>query len=118
MKAEVVQGGAGNIEVTGAKVARTKWRQYVSISVSHDDATSRVMFLHRVIQDDTLGFPILPFATSELLPAAISFPARMVTVPPDGRLGAFVGGIAAGAELVLVGLFIEYDVGEPSGDVS
>ena len=117
MVAEVVSGGPGSIEVVGAKVSRTKYRQYLSVSVSHDDVTSRVISLTRVIQDDTLGFPILPWAVSESLAAGLIFPGRMITVPPDGRIGATVPAIAGGSQLTLRGLFIEYDVGEPSGDI-
>jgi len=34
---EVVVGGVGALEVTGSQVATDKWRQYLSISVNHDD---------------------------------------------------------------------------------
>ena len=118
MRAELINGGLGLVEVTGARVARDKWRQYLSVSVSHDDATSRQMTLTRVIQDDALGFPILPFAVSAVLAAGLTFQERLVTVPPDGRIGATVPAIAVGSQLFLRSLFIEYDVGEPSGDVS
>lgn len=118
MKAEVVNGGVGNIEVTGARVAAGKWRQYLSVSVSHDDVTDRVITLTRVIQDNTLGFPILPWSLSPLLVAGETFQGRLVTVPPIGRIGATVPAIAVGSQLTLRCLFIEYDVGEPSGDVS
>ncbi len=118
MRAEVVNGGVGNIEVTGARVDDLHWRQYLSVSISHDDVTSRVMTLTRVIQDDTLGFPILPWDQSPLLAAGLTFEGRLVTVPPSGRIGATVPAIAVGSQLTLRALFIEYDVGEPSGDVS
>ncbi len=118
MRAEVVNGGVDNIEITGARVDALHWRQYISVSVSHDDLTSRVMTLTRVIQDDTLGFPILPFAVSESLAADLTFNARLVTVPPLGRIGATVPAISLGNQLFLRALFIEYDIGEPSGDVS
>jgi len=118
MVAEVIAGGLGNLEVTGARVSPLKWRQYLSVSVSHDDVTDRVITMTRVIQDDTLGFPILPWALSPLLVAGETFQGRLVTVPPDGRIGATVPAIAVGSQLFLRALFIEYDVGEPSGDVS
>lgn len=117
MVAEVVNGGVGNIEVTGSRVSPLRWRQYLSVSVSHDDVVDRIVALTRVIQDDTLGFPILPWAVSDPLAAGLIFVGRMVSVPPDGRIGATVPAIAAGAQLTLRSLFIEYDIGEPSGDV-
>lgn len=117
MAAEVVNGGLGNIEVTGARVAPFRWRQYLSISVSHDDATDRIVQLIRVIHDDTLGFPSLPWAISPLLVAGAVFLGRMVSVPPEGSIGASVPAIDLGSQLTLRSLFIEYDVGEPSGDV-
>ncbi len=118
MRAEVVNGGVGNIEVTGARVAALRWRKYLSVSVSHDDLTSRVIQLTRVIQDDALGFPILPWAVSGPLAAGVILLGQNVTVPPDGRIGATVPAIGVGNQLTLRSLFIEYDVGEPSGDVS
>lgn len=118
MVAEVANGGVGNIEVTGARVSALRWRQYLSVSVSHDDVVSRVIQLNRVIQDDALGFPILPWAVSESIAAGVLLLGRNVSVPPDGRIGATVPAIAAGAQLTLRSLFIEYDVGEPSGDIS
>lgn len=118
MAAEVVNGGVGNIEVTGSRVRPIRWRQYLSVSVSHDDVTDRVIQLVRVIHDDLLGFPSMTWAISPLLGAGDVFVARMVSVPPDGRIGAAVPAIAAGAQLTIRSLFIEYDVGEPSGDVS
>ncbi len=115
---EVVDGGVGNIEVTGSRVATNKWRQYLSVDVRHDDApnTHDVRFI-RIVQDDTLGFPSIPFASAEIAPE-IHFTARMISVPPDGRIGADVDAIGIGGQLFLRALFIEYDIGEPSGDVS
>jgi len=114
---EQIGGGVNQIEVTGARVAAGKWRQYLSVSVSHDDPTSRIMTLTRVVQHDILGFPALPFAASASLPAAQIFAERNISVPPDGRIGAQVAALSLGAQLFLRTLFIEYDVGEPSGDV-
>jgi len=118
MVAEVVNGGVDNVEVTGSRVSPLRWRQYLSVSVSHDDATDRIVALTRVIQDDALGFPILPWAISEPLAAGEVFAGRMVSVPPAGRIGATVPAISLGNQLFLRALFIEYDIGEPSGDVS
>jgi len=115
---EVVNGGNGNLEVFGARVPAGRWRQYLSVSVSHNDAVDHVLFFNRVVQDDTLGFPAIPFAASEPFSSARLFTARNVSVPPDGRMSASVGAIGAGAQLHFRTLFIEYDVGEPSGDVS
>lgn len=117
MKAEVVNGGVDNFEITGSKVSALKWRQYLSVSVSHDDGTDRVITLTRVIQDDALGFPILPWAVSESLAMGLTFIGRMVSVPPSGRIGATVPAISLGNQLFLRALFIEYDIGEPSGDI-
>ena len=116
---EVVNGGVGNIEVAGARVAGDRWRQYLSIDVVHDDGLGphRIRFA-RVVQDDTLGFPSLSFAESADLAAGIHFTARNVSVPPDGRIAANVDAMAVGAQLFLRALFVEFDVGEPPGGIS
>lgn len=116
---EVINGGLGNIEVTTSQVPDGKWRQYLSMSVSHDDGISLHRFIFsRIVQDDTLGFPAIPFDTSDALSSAVLFTARNVSVPPAGRISATVPAIGVGAQMHLRTLFIEYDVGEPSGDVS
>ncbi len=115
---EQISGGADNIEVFGAKIPAGKWRQYLSVSVSHNDPTPRIVTLTRIVQHDVLGFPPVPFAVSASLPRFIAFPERNISVPPAGRIGAQVAALTLGAELFLATLFIEYDVGEPSGDVS
>jgi len=115
---ELIGGGADQIEVTTSRVDANKWRQYLSVSVSHTDGTDRIMTFTRVLQHDTLGFPFIPFAASTALPAFQIFAERNISVPPDGRIGAQVPALSLGAELFLRTLFIEYDVGEPSGDVS
>ena len=115
---EVVAGGVGNLEVFSARVAAGKWRQYLSMSVSHDDVVNRIMRFNRVVQDDALGFPAIPFEVSLALPAGAIFTARNASLPPDGRISGSVLAIAVGAQLTLRTLFIEYDIGEPSGDVS
>lgn len=115
---EVVAGGVGSLEVLGSRVASDKWRQYLSVDVRHDDApnTLDVRFV-RVLQDTALGFPEVAFDSTELAPE-IHFTARNISVPPDGRIGAQVTAIGVGNQLFLRALFIEYDIGEPSGDVS
>lgn len=115
---EVIAGGANQLEVFGARIAPGRWRQYLSLSVSHDDVVNRIMRFNRVVQDDTLGFPEIPFAVAAGLPSGEIFTARNVSVPPDGRVSGSVAAIGVGAQLFLRTLFIEYDVGEPSGDVS
>ncbi len=115
---EVINGGVGNIEVSGARVAAGKWRQYLSVSVSHDDVVDRVLLFSRIVQDDTLGFPVIPFDSSEPQSSERTFTTRNVSVPPDCRISASVRAIGGGAQMHLRTLFIEYDVGEPSGDVS
>jgi len=118
MAAEIVQGGPGNIEVFGAKVARTKWRQYLSVSVTHDDVVLRRILLNRIIQDDVFGFPPIPIDRSVRISSVENLTARNISVPPDGRISAASDAIGVGAEMTLRSLFIEYDIGEPSGDVS
>jgi len=115
---EVVAGGVGSLEVLGSRVAADKWRQYLSVDVRHDDTpnTHDVRFI-RVVQDTALGFPSLPFDSSELAPN-IHFTARNISVPPDGRIGADLDVIGIGGQLFLRTLFVEYDIGEPSGDIS
>lgn len=115
---EVVNGGVGNIEVTGSRVATDKWRQYLSVDVRHDDTpnTHDVRFV-RILQDAALGFPEVAFDSTELAPG-IHFTARNISVPPDGRIGAQVTSLGIGGQLFLRALFIDYDIGEPSGDVS
>jgi len=115
---EVVAGGVGALEVTGSRVAADKWRQYLSVSVSHDDVVNRIMRFTRIVQDDALGFPVLAFEVSGSLASGQVATARNASVPPDGRIGADVAAIGVGAQLFLRTLHIEYDIGEPSGDVS
>lgn len=115
---EVITGALGALEVFGARVATDKWRQYLSMSVSHDDVVALRMRLNRVVQDDTLGFPTLPFAVSLPFPAGTIFAARNASVPPNGRISGTVRVLNPAARLTLETLFIEYDIGEPSGDVS
>jgi len=115
---EVIAGGVGNVEVFGAQVPAVKWRQYLSVSLTHDDVVLRRFTFNRVVQDDTLGFPSIPFDTSDRISNVETFTARNVSVPPAGRISASTAAIGVGAQLTLRTLFIEYDVGEPSGDVS
>ena len=115
---EVIAGGVGNLEVLTPRIAVTKWRQYLSVDVSHDDAPNihDVRFV-RTVQDATLGFPSIPFASEEIGPG-IHFTARNISVPPDGRIGAELDVIGIGGQLFLRALFVEYDVGEPFGAIS
>lgn len=116
---EVVAGGLGGLEVFGSRIPANKWRQYLSVAVSHDDgAASHILTFVRNIQDDTLGFPNLQFETSLALPAAVFFTARNVSVPPDGRIGSEVAAMGAGARMTLRSVFLELDIGEPTGGVS
>ncbi len=116
---EVVLGGVGNLEVFGARVAATRWRQYLSLSVSHDDgATTHQIRFTRIVQDDTLGFPTIPFEVSADLSAGDLFTARNASVPPDGRISAALDAIAVGAQMTLRTLFVEFDLGEPYGAIS
>jgi len=119
---EVIAGGVGNLEVTGARIATDKWRQYLSASVSHDDlAVGFAEFLTfiRIVQDPTLGFPQLPFQESRVaLGPAELFAVRNVSVPPDGRIGVSIPQIGAGAQMTLRTLFVEYSIGEPYGGIS
>jgi len=119
---EVIAGGLGNIEVTGSRVAAAKWRQYLSASVSHDDGTitgPKFLTFMRVVQDATLGFPVLAFAESRIaLIAGDLFAVRNISVPPDGRIGVSAPNMDAGAQMFLRTLFVEYDIGEPYGAIS
>lgn len=119
---EVIAGGVGNIEVTGARVATDRWRQYLSASVSHDDAAvgfAEFISFIRVVQDPTLGFPQIPFAVSRIaLTDGDVFAVRNASVPPDGRIGASIPAIGAGAQMTLRTLFVEYSIGEPYGSIS
>jgi len=119
---EVIAGGAGLIEVTGSRVDPDRWRQYLSASVSHDDTTvgfTAFLTMIRVVQDEALGFPQLPFEESRIaLSAGELLVVRNVSVPPDGRIGASIPAFAAGAQLTLRTLFVEYAIGEPYGGIS
>jgi len=116
---EVIAGGLGSLEVLTPRVALDKWRQYLSVDVRHDDgaATHEIRFV-RTLQDATLGFPNLAFAISPAMAAGVHFADRNVTVPPDGRIGAELDAIAAGAQLFLRACFVEFDIGEPYGAIS
>ncbi len=116
---EVIAGGVGNLEVFGARVAGDRWRQYLSAAVLHDDgATTHQIRFTRIVQDDTLGFPTAPFLVSADLSAGDFFTARNISVPPDGRIGAQLDAIAVGAQMTLTTLFVEFDLGEPYGQIS
>lgn len=116
---EVVNGGVGNPEVFGAEVAGGKWRQYLSLDVTHDDgAAPHIMRFARVVQDDTLGFPVLVFDVSASLAAGLHFTTRNLSVPSGGRVSAEVDAMPIGAQLFLRALFVEFDVGEPTGGIS
>jgi len=121
-KVEVIAGGVGNIEVFGSRTATDRWRQYLSASVSHDDGTpgfSAFLTFNRIVQDPTLGFPLLPFEESRIaLLAGDVFAVRNVSVPPDGRIGVRIPSIGAGAQMTLRTLFVEYSIGEPYGAIS
>ncbi len=116
---EVIAGGVGQLQVLTPRIATDKYRQYLSVDVVHDDGTTRLIRFVRVVQDATLGFPTLAFASSAApLIAGTHFTQRNVSVPPDGRIGAEVDGIGVGAQLFLRTLFVEFDVGEPYGSIS
>jgi len=119
---EVIAGTLAAIEVTGSKTPVDRWRQYLSASVSHDDGTpgfAAFLTFNRVVQDPTLGFPLLPFEESRVaLSANQVLAVRNVSIPPDGRIGATIPSIAIGARLTLRTLFVEYSIGEPYGNIS
>lgn len=116
---EVVQGALGGLEVFGTRIPAAKWRQYLSVAVSHDDgAASHIMTFVRNLQDNLLGFPNLQFETSIALPAAEFLTARNVSLPPDGRIGAEVVAMGAGARMTLRSVFLELDIGEPTGGIT
>ena len=116
---EVVAGALGGLEVFGSRIPDNKWRQYLSVAVSHDDgAASHIMNFFRNLQDTLLGFPNLQFDTSLSLPAATFFTARNVSLPPTARIGAELAAIAAGARMTLRSVFLELDIGEPTGGVT
>lgn len=116
---EVIAGGVGNIEVLTPRIDGTKWRQYLSVDVVHDDGgvAHEIRFV-RVVQDSTLGFPSLAFAVSPAILDGVHFTARNVSVPPDGRIGAEIDVIGIGGQLFLRTLFVEFAVGEPYGAIS
>jgi len=116
---EVIAGGVGNLEVLTPRIAESKYRQYLSVDVRHDDgaASHEIRFI-RTVQDTALGFPNIPFAISASIAAGVHFADRNISVPPDGRIGAEVDAIGAGAQLFLRTLFVEFDVGEPYGAIS
>jgi len=116
---EVIAGGVGNLEVLSPRVALDKYRQYLSVDVRHDDAVTphEIRFV-RTLQDPLLGFPNIPFAISASIADGVHFADRNVTVPPDGRIGAEVDAIDAGAQLFLRACFVEFDIGEPYGAIS
>jgi len=118
LEVERIFGGADQLEVFGSKVPADKWRQYLSVAVSHDDAISRIFTFSRVVQDNVLGFPAIPFAASLVLAKNLVFAERNISVPPDGRISAKITTLTLGSEMFLQTLFIEYDLGEPSGGVS
>jgi len=116
---EVIAGGVGQLEVLTPRISQTRYRQYLSVDVRHDDAVTphEIRFI-RTVQDTALGFPSIAFAVSAVIAAGVHFADRNISVPPDGRIGAQVDAIGAGAQLFLRTLFVEFDIGEPYGAIS
>jgi len=119
---EEVLGALGDIEVTSSQVPVTDYRYYLSFSYQHDDAVAGTRRLQavRVVSDGGV-FPATAIANEEregLAPSGVFFAVRNVTVPPEGRIGARVEAIAAGARITLRSLFIDLPIGEPHGDIT
>ncbi len=119
---EEVLGTLGDIEVLSSQVAATDYRYYLSFSYQHDDLVAvnhRLQAVRVVSAGGT--FPAIPIANEEregVAPAGIAFAVRNVTVPPEGRIGARVEAIAVGARITLRSLFIDFPIGEPTGDIT
>lgn len=123
---ENIEGALGGIEVSGPRVATDKYRLYMSVDVFHDDAVNDHKFLFaRVVPDALLGFPVVVFATTQSPNAfypgiTINEHAAVqnVLVPPDGRIDALVSvpaSMPAGSRITMRNMFIEFEIGEPSG---
>ncbi len=112
-------GALGGLEAVDSKVPGDRYRFYLSAQTFHTDATARHMWFQRVLPDPALGFPGLVFDSGSIFatPQLQQFGTRAITMPPEGRMSSRVGVIAAGARLFLTTLYIEYPIGEPSGDL-
>lgn len=119
---EVIAGGVGNLEVTGSRTPTDKWRQYLSAHVFHDDGSilgPKFLSFIRILQDPTLGFPQMPFKVSRIkLTSGDPFAVRNVSIPPDGRIGVSAPNMAAGTQMFLRTVHVEYSIGEPYGNIS
>jgi len=119
---ELIQGALGSIEVVGPRVARDKYRIYLSVDVFHDDGTDHKILFSRVVPDPTLGFPIVVFATSlKGVTTNEHVAVENILIPPDGRiecLASIPASMGVGARLTLQNMFIEMDLGEPAGGVT
>ncbi len=119
---EEVLGVVGDIEVVSSLVAPTDYRYYLSFSFQHDDAVAGTRRLQaiRVVSDGGV-FPAIAIANEErdgAAPDGVFFAVRNITIPPEGRIGARVEAIAAGARITLRSLFIDFPIGEPHGDIT
>ena len=116
---EEVLGTLGDIEVTSAKVDPTEYRYYLSFTFQHDDLVSRRLQPGRIIANSAFPFvAIADEAREGVAPPNIIFTIRNVTVPPEGRLAARVEAIGGGSRITLQSLFIDYKIGEPTGDIT
>ena len=119
---EEVLGTLGAIEVFSSLVPETDYRYYLSFSFQHDDAIAGARRLQAIRQvSDGGAFPAIALANEErdgVAPDAVFFAIRNVTVPPEGRIGARVEAIGAGARITLRSLFVELPIGEPHGEIS
>jgi len=115
---ERIVGGLGSIEVFSPRIATDKYRLYVSVSCVHDDGVDHQMLFGRAVPDPTLGFPFVVFGTSaSLITAEETLAFQNVLIPPDNRMevvASLPSSMGAGARMTMTGLFIEFDVGEPS----
>ena len=113
-------GALGGLEAFGTKVPGDRYRFYLSAHAFHSDfGISHHMWFNRVLPDPALGFPSMAFDTGSIFatPAFQLFATRNVTLPPEGRISVQSAVIGALARLFLVTVFIEYPIGEPSGDL-
>lgn len=119
---EEVLGPLGQIEVTTSQVSAVNYRYYLSFAFSHDDAIAggRRLQAGRIVNADGL-FPFIALtdeARDGVAEAGRIFQVRNVTVPPEGRLAARTDVLVVGARITLRSLFIDFPIGEPTGDIT
>lgn len=116
-RVEEILGALGGLEANGARVGAEVFRLYMSFAAFHTDAIAHDLLFSRVVPDPTLGFPTMPLKVFHQIPTSEWNAVENLIIPPDGRANVTVNlpsSMGVAARITLRGVFIEFQVGEPS----